>query len=99
MLIALLMGCLVPLLSTPTPSAASSAQTVVDAAMADTGAMLAADSNNGVSLVDDDHEAEDGLARMHIQRCATPPPMELRVHAAPSLREHCLAMELRPPIG
>lgn len=60
----------------------------------------AADTSGDGSLVQDDHEAEDSLVWVGVLHRATPPPsVEPRVHGAPFLREHSLAMELRPPIA
>lgn len=74
-------------------------QALVNAATIDAGAMLAADTSGGVSLVQDDHEAEDSLVWVGaFHRATTPLSVDPRVHHAPYLREHRLAMELRPPI-
>jgi len=74
-------------------------QALVNAATIDAGAMLAADTSGGVSLVQDDHEVEEGMVWVDaLRRATTPLSVDPRVHAAPYLREHRLAMELRPPI-
>ena len=100
MLVALMMCWLAPTSSTSSlPLEASPTQASVNAATIDADTMLAADTSGGVSWVQDDHEAEDGLVWVGtFHRATTPLSAEPRVHAAPSLREHRLAMELRPPI-
>ena len=97
-----LMFCWLASVSSPSslPLEASSTQVLVNVGTIDAGAMPAADASGDVSLVQDDHEAEDGLVWVGILHRATPPPsVEPRVHGAPFLREHSLAMELRPPIA
>lgn len=100
MLVALMLCWLAPTSSMSSlPLEASPTQALVNAATIDAGTMLAADASSGVSLVQDDHEAEDGLVWVDaFHRAMTTPSVGSRVHGAPSLCERRLAMELRPPI-
>ena len=99
MFIALLTCSLAPMSSMPSPTAIPTGQAVVDAATIDAGAMPAADTSSGVSSVQDDQEAEDVLVRVDaFHRATTPLSVEPRVPGVSFLREHRLAMELRPPI-